>query len=100
MIFNHADTDPLLQGSSFTAFSIFSMNIIHPKKKILLVHKFVFCIFRKAVFWIRIERIRKFLGLQDPDLLVRGTYQDSDSDPAPSIIKQKGKQNLDFGTSF
>jgi hypothetical protein len=34
-----------------------------------------------------------FLGLQDPDQLVRGTYPDSDLDPdqvpVPSIIKQK-----------
>jgi hypothetical protein len=34
-----------------------------------------------------------FLGLQDPDPLVRGTDPDSDLDPdqapAPSIIKQK-----------
>jgi hypothetical protein len=30
-------------------------------------------------------RIRKFLGLLDPDLLVRGT----DPAPDPSIVKQK-----------
>jgi hypothetical protein len=34
------------------------------------------------VLWIR---IRLFLGLLDPDPLVRGT----DPDPGPSIIKQK-----------
>jgi hypothetical protein len=36
-------------------------------------------------------RIRKFLSLQDPDPLVRGTDPASDpsSDPDPSIIKQK-----------
>ncbi len=39
-----------------------------------------------AVFRIR---IRKFLGLQDPDLLVRGKDPDSDLDPDPSIIKRK-----------
>jgi hypothetical protein len=37
----------------------------------------------KAVFRIRIFRIRTFLGLPDPDLLVRGM------DPDPSIIMQK-----------
>ncbi len=34
---------------------------------------------------IRIHRIHMFLGLPDPDLLVRGM----DPDPDPSIIKQK-----------
>jgi hypothetical protein len=34
---------------------------------------------------IRIHRIPMFLGLQDPDLLVR----DMDPDPDPSIILQK-----------
>jgi hypothetical protein len=39
------------------------------------------------VLWIRINRIRMFLGLldADPDLLVRGTEPDPDS----SFIKQK-----------
>jgi hypothetical protein len=37
----------------------------------------------KAVVRIRIRRIRKFLGLPDPDPLVRYT------DPDLSIIKQK-----------
>jgi hypothetical protein len=32
-------------------------------------------------------RIRMFLGLQDPDPLVRG--MDPDLDPDPSIIQQK-----------
>jgi hypothetical protein len=36
-----------------------------------------------AVLRIRIRRIRMFLGLPDPDPLVRGL------DPDPSIIKQK-----------
>ncbi len=35
--------------------------------------------------WIRIHRIHVFLGLQDPDSLVRGM----DPDPDPSIIMQK-----------
>ncbi len=45
-----------------------------------------------SVYRIRIRRIRKFLGLTDPDpdLLARGTY------PDPSIIKQKNGKNLDF----
>jgi hypothetical protein len=37
------------------------------------------------VLRIRIRRIRVFLGLLDPDPLVRGTG----TDPDPSIIKQK-----------
>jgi hypothetical protein len=37
----------------------------------------------KAVFRIRIRRIHMFLGLPDPNPLVR------DTDPDPSIIKQK-----------
>jgi hypothetical protein len=42
----------------------------------------------KSVLRIRIRRIRRFLGLLDP--LVRGM----DSDPDPSIIKQKQQENL------
>ncbi len=42
---------------------------------------------------IRIRRIRKFLGLLDPDLLVRGMDPDpnpaSVPDPDPFITKQK-----------
>jgi hypothetical protein len=40
-----------------------------------------------AVFWIRIFRMRMFLDLLDPDLLVRGTDPDPILDP--SIIMQK-----------
>jgi hypothetical protein len=40
---------------------------------------------RKEVF-----RGRKFFGLPDPDLLVRG------SDPDPSFIKQNSKKDRDF----
>jgi hypothetical protein len=39
--------------------------------------------FLEAVLRIRIRRIHVFLGLLDPDPLVRG------ADPDPSIIKQK-----------
>jgi hypothetical protein len=39
----------------------------------------------QAVLRIRIRRIRMFLGLLDPDPLVRGV----DPDPDPSINKQK-----------
>jgi hypothetical protein len=39
---------------------------------------------------IRIQRIRMFLGLLGPDLLVRGTDTD------PSIIKQKQKEKPCF----
>jgi hypothetical protein len=53
----------------------------------------------------RIHRIHMFLGLPDPDPLVRGMDQDQDPapDPDPSISKQKMKKNLDsyyFVTSF
>jgi hypothetical protein len=46
-----------------------------------------------------------FLGLPDPDPLVRGMDQDPapDPNPDPSIIKQKYQKNLDsycFLTSF
>ncbi len=40
------------------------------------------------VLRIRIRRIRMFVGLLDPDPLVRGM------DPDPSITKQKSKKNL------
>ncbi len=35
--------------------------------------------------WIRILRIRLFLGLLDPDQLVRGMDQDPDQDPDPLV---------------
>jgi hypothetical protein len=41
------------------------------------------------VLRIRNRRIRIFLGLLDPDLLVRGTDPAPDPAPGPSIIKQK-----------
>jgi hypothetical protein len=48
---------------------------------------------QKAVLWIqiRINRIHMFLGLPDPDPLVRGMDPDPDPalDPDPSIIMQK-----------
>ncbi len=49
-----------------------------------LLHIFISEIFL-AVFRIRIHRIHMFLGLPDPDPLVRGM----DPDPDPSIIMQK-----------
>ncbi len=33
-----------------------------------------------------------FLGLKDPDPLVRDTDPDSDQDPVPSIIRQNSKK--------
>jgi hypothetical protein len=45
-----------------------------------------------AVLRIRIRRIRMFLGLLDPDPLVRGT--DPDPAPDPSIISKNIKKNL------
>jgi hypothetical protein len=46
---------------------------------------------KKAVFRIRIHRIHMFLGLPDPDTLVRGMDPDPALDPDldPSIIMQK-----------
>ena len=47
----------------------------------------------KSVLRIRIHRIHMFLGLLDPDPLVKGMDPDPDPaldpDPDPSIIKQK-----------
>jgi hypothetical protein len=45
----------------------------------------------RPVFRSRIHRIHMFLGLPDPDPLVRGM----DPDPDPSIIMQNSKKNLD-----
>jgi hypothetical protein len=42
---------------------------------------------------IGIRRIHMFLGLPDPDPLVRDT--DPAPDPDPSIIKQNSKENID-----
>jgi hypothetical protein len=42
-----------------------------------------------AVLRIRIRRICMFLGLLDPDPLVRGMDLDPAPDPDPSIAKQK-----------
>jgi hypothetical protein len=52
---------------------------------------------------IRIHRIHVFLGLLDPDPLVRGMDPDQDPDLDPSNIMQKSKKTLDFScfvTSF
>ena len=45
----------------------------------------------KPVFRIRIQQIRMFLGLLDPDPgpLVRGMDPDPAPDPNPSVIMQK-----------
>jgi hypothetical protein len=48
----------------------------------------------KAVLRIRIHRIHVFLGLLDPDPLVRGMDPDPGLDT--SIIKQNSKENRDF----
>ncbi len=48
-----------------------------------------FCIPAVLRILIWISKIGMFLGLLDPDTLVRGT------DPDPSIIKQNSKKNLD-----
>jgi len=40
------------------------------------------------VLRIRIHRIKMFLGLLDPDPLVRGMDPDPALDPDPSVIKQ------------
>ncbi len=54
-------------------------------------HEECIILWRKPVFRIRIRRIRMFLGLLNPDILVRGM----DPDPDPSIIKKNSKKNLD-----
>jgi hypothetical protein len=49
-------------------------------------------VYFEAVLRIRIRRIHMFLGLPDPDPLVRDTDPDPlvrDTDPDPSITKQK-----------
>jgi hypothetical protein len=53
--------------------------------------RYVRQLFFLAVVRIRIHRIHVFLGLldPDPDPLVRGMDPDQNSDPDPSIIKQK-----------
>jgi hypothetical protein len=43
----------------------------------------------QVVLRIRIHRIHVFLGLLDPDPLVRRMDPDPAPDPVPSIIKQK-----------
>jgi hypothetical protein len=43
----------------------------------------------KPLLWIRVRKIRMFLGLLNPDPLVRGT------DPDPSFIKKNSKKNLE-----
>jgi hypothetical protein len=43
---------------------------------------------------IRIHRIHMFLGLPDPDPLVRGLDPDPALDPDPSSIMQNIKENL------
>jgi hypothetical protein len=51
----------------------------------------IFVVLYPPVLRIRIHRIHVFLGLPDPDPLVRAMYPDPDFavDPDPSIIMQK-----------
>ncbi len=51
-----------------------------------------------AVLGMRIRRIRMFLGLPNPDPLVRGTDSDSDPDQAIRIhyIYQEGVERTDI----
>jgi hypothetical protein len=46
----------------------------------------------EGIICIAVLRIRMFLGLLDPEPLVRGT--DPDPDPDPSIIKQKKQEQF------
>ncbi len=57
---------------------------------VLAEHAFVLWLLQ-PVLRIRIHRIHMFLGLPDPDPLVRGMDPDPDPslDPDPSIIMQK-----------
>jgi hypothetical protein len=54
-------------------------------KSLLVILDWRYCSKKKPVF--RIHRIHMFLGLPDPDSLVRG--KDPDPGPDPSVIKQK-----------
>jgi hypothetical protein len=47
----------------------------------------------RSVFWIRIH---VFLGLQDPDPLVRAMDPDPDLDPNLLSASKNSKKNLDF----
>jgi hypothetical protein len=60
---------------SYGSATLVSEPYLLPKNKLISV----------AVLRIRVRRIHMFLGILDPDPLVRG----SDPDPAPSIIMQK-----------
>ncbi len=44
----------------------------------------VYTLVLPSVLWIQIRRIRLFLGLQDPDPLVRGTDPAPDQAPGPA----------------
>ncbi len=57
----------------------------------ILIHFWMRILLCGAVLRIRIHRIHMFLGLLDPDPLVRGMDPDPalDPDPDPSIIMQK-----------
>ncbi len=52
------------------------------------------------VLRVRIHRIRMFLGLLDPDPLVRGTDPAQDPAPDPSIIAKIARKTLSLLTSF
>jgi hypothetical protein len=53
-----------------------------------------------SVLRIRIRRIRMFLGLLDPDLLVRGTDPDRDPDLSSSKNSKKNLDSYCFVNSF
>jgi hypothetical protein len=69
-----------LIGAFVTAVAHFLVNALDVSPQVTLLRSLIRCRVGKSVFRIR---SRKFLGLPDPDPLVRG------KDPDPSIIKQK-----------
>jgi hypothetical protein len=58
--------------------------LVTPCKSDMLLRNYVIMVMTAAVLGIRIRRIRMFLGLPDPDQLVRG--KDPDPDPDPSLF--------------
>ncbi len=62
--------------------------------EVLIRDKVRKCLF-STVLRIRIHRIHMFLGLPDPDPLVRGMDPAPAPEPDPSIIMQKSKKTLD-----
>jgi hypothetical protein len=65
------------------------MNFQKITRKKSLAKNLLFVAVLRIRIRIRIHQIHVFLGLQDPDPLVRGMDPDPALDPDPSIIMQK-----------